>query len=73
MHNKAATDLGTRRDRLMHEDIHDSRGDAYTGPLRFDIRFLAGRLASATCWVKSHAETQQLPAGYFGSSTGGGC
>ena len=45
--------------------------DAYTGHLRFDIRFLAERLASATRWVKSHAEAQQLPVGYFGSSTGG--
>jgi hypothetical protein len=77
MHNKSATDLDTRRDRLMHEHIHDSweeeADDAYTGPSRFDIGFLAGCLASATRWVKSHAKTQQLPAAYFGSRTGGGC
>ena len=45
--------------------------DAYTGHLRFNIRFLAERLAAATRWVISCAEVQQLPVGYFGSSTGG--
>jgi pimeloyl-ACP methyl ester carboxylesterase len=55
-------------DLLTREEEAD---DAYTGQLRFDIRFLAERLASATRWVKAHAEAQQLPVGYFGSSTGG--
>lgn len=45
--------------------------DAYTGHLRFNIPFLADRLAFATHWVQSHAEAQQLPVGYFGSSTSG--
>ena len=45
--------------------------DANTGHLRFNIGFLAGRLAAATQWVISLEEAQQLPVGYFGSSTGG--
>ncbi len=45
--------------------------DANTGHLRFNIGFLAGRLAAATRWVISLEEAQQLPVGYFGSSTGG--
>jgi putative phosphoribosyl transferase len=49
----------------------EEAGDAYTGHLRFNIRLLAGRLAAATRWALSQSEAQQLPAGYFGSSTGG--
>jgi pimeloyl-ACP methyl ester carboxylesterase len=45
--------------------------DVYSGHLRFNIRFLAERLASATSWIRSNAEAQRLPVGYFGSSTGG--
>lgn len=45
--------------------------DAYTGHLRFDIRFLAKRLGAATHWARARMETLQLPIGYFGSSTGG--
>lgn len=50
---------------------HEEAEDAYTGFLRFNIPFLAERLASATHWVKSQAEAEHLPVGYFGSSTGG--
>lgn len=45
--------------------------DDRTGHLRFDIPFLADRLAAATRWVTSHTEAQHLPIGYFGASTGG--
>lgn len=45
--------------------------EAYTRHLRFNIPLLAGRLAAATRWLNAHAEAQQLPVGYFGSSTGG--
>ena len=38
--------------------------------LRFDIELLATRLAGATKWLRSDPETQRLPAGYFGASTG---
>jgi len=44
--------------------------DAYTGELRFDINFLAGRLVAATRWLKGQAATKHYRIGYFGSSTG---
>jgi dienelactone hydrolase len=44
--------------------------DARTAHLRFDIAFLARRLAAATDWVQTKAETAGLPLGYFGASTG---
>jgi dienelactone hydrolase len=44
--------------------------DAYTGELRFDIKFLAGRLVAATRWLKGQAATKHYRIGYFGSSTG---
>lgn len=37
---------------------------------RFDIARLTQRLLAATAWVQSQEETQQLPLGYFGASTG---
>jgi len=49
----------------------EEAAEAYTRHLRFNIPLLAGRLAAATRWLSSHAEAQQLPMGYFGSSTGG--
>jgi putative phosphoribosyl transferase len=48
----------------------EERIDMYTGRLRFDIPFLAGRLESATGWVLSHEETSGFDIGYFGASTG---
>ena len=36
----------------------------------FDIELLARRLLMATTWVREHAETRDLPVGYFGASTG---
>ena len=44
--------------------------DAYTGELRFNIEFLAKRLADATGWITSQSSTQHLRIGYFGASTG---
>jgi putative phosphoribosyl transferase len=44
--------------------------DSLTGHLRFDIRLLAERLIDATYWLKG--QFNDLSAGYFGSSTGGG-
>jgi putative phosphoribosyl transferase len=46
--------------------------DQYTGELRFDIPFLAQRLAGATDWAFSNSETKGLKIGYFGASTGAG-
>ncbi len=44
--------------------------DARTAHLRFDIGFLAARLAAATEWLQKKPETRALPLGYFGASTG---
>ncbi|HKZ81201.1 MAG TPA: dienelactone hydrolase family protein [Pyrinomonadaceae bacterium] len=44
--------------------------DAYTGELRFNIKFLAERLVDATKWITGQAATKHLRMGYFGSSTG---
>ena len=46
--------------------------DLRTRELRFDITFLAERLAGATDWLGEQAETRTLRVGYFGASTGGG-
>lgn len=46
--------------------------DLYTREHRFDISLLAERLVYATKWAKQQKQTQDLPVGYFGSSTGGG-
>lgn len=53
---------------LLTED--EERIDMYTGRLRFDIPFLAGRLESATEWVLSNEPTSGFDIGYFGASTG---
>ena len=36
----------------------------------FDIELLAQRLLLATAWVRQHANSRDLPVGYFGASTG---
>jgi len=38
---------------------------------RFNIQLLAKRLAHAAGWAKHETQTNNLPIGYFGSSTGG--
>jgi pimeloyl-ACP methyl ester carboxylesterase len=43
---------------------------AAASELRFDIGLLAHRLTAATDWSSREPCTQQLPLGYFGSSTG---
>ncbi len=50
----------------------EARADAATGDLRFNLELLAERLIAATDWLKADRETRDLPAGYFGASTGGG-
>jgi pimeloyl-ACP methyl ester carboxylesterase len=37
---------------------------------RFNIALLTTRLLAATIWVRRHADTERLPLGYFGASTG---
>ncbi len=43
-----------------------------TGSYRFDISFLAGRLAEVTDWLTKKLKSQghDLPLGFFGASTG---
>ncbi len=36
----------------------------------FDVELLGDRLLSATAWVRDRQETEGLPVGYFGASTG---
>ena len=44
--------------------------DARTAHLRFDIDLLAERLVATTDWLTQYPDTQNLPIGYFGASTG---
>lgn len=48
----------------------EERFEESTGRLRFDIAFLAQRLAGAAKWLEAQRETVALPVGYFGASTG---
>ncbi|MBW3625763.1 MAG: dienelactone hydrolase family protein [Armatimonadetes bacterium] len=50
----------------------EEREDLQTRHLRFDLPFLARRLADATDWLGQHPDTQDLSVGVFGASTGGG-
>jgi putative phosphoribosyl transferase len=52
-------------DLLTPEEEAGLRGDE-----RFNIDLLTGRLLRATEWVSNRPETQGLPVGYFGASTG---
>ncbi|MGZ3457831.1 MAG: dienelactone hydrolase family protein [Archangium sp.] len=60
--------LGTLLFDLLTED--EEAEDEVTGALRFDIDFLAERLARVTDWVRAQPELSRLTVGYFGSSTG---
>jgi putative phosphoribosyl transferase len=44
--------------------------DQYNAELRFNIPFLAKRLAGATEWIRRRPDTRALKIGYFGASTG---
>jgi putative phosphoribosyl transferase len=44
--------------------------DLSTARFRFDIGLLAERLIEASDWLAASPETQALPIGYFGASTG---
>ena len=46
--------------------------DEQTAELRFDIDFLAERLLAACDWIAQQPQTQSLPLGLFGASTGAG-
>lgn len=44
--------------------------DNITAEYRFNIQLLAERLMQTTAWIKKQPNIQDLPIGYFGSSTG---
>src|SRR5215510_13448146 len=48
----------------------EERAEAYTRHLRFNIPFLAERLAGVTRWALEQITSRELNIGYFGSSTG---
>jgi len=48
----------------------EERAEMETRHLRFNIPFLAARLAGATRWVLERTAGRRLSVGYFGSSTG---
>ncbi|QSQ21915.1 dienelactone hydrolase family protein [Pyxidicoccus parkwayensis] len=60
--------LGTLLFDLLSQE--EEARDEYTGELRFDIPFLARRLAAVTEWARAQPELTPLRFGYFGSSTG---
>ncbi len=59
-----AAGLATLLFDLLSEDESDDRANV------FDIDLLAGRLQAATEWAARQPETEGLPLGYFGASTG---
>lgn len=46
--------------------------DERTAQYRFDIPMLAGRLVTIVDWLRRREDTDRLPVGLFGASTGGG-
>lgn len=48
----------------------EEAAEAATGHLRFNIDLLGDRLLAITDWLLANPETQALPTGYFGASTG---
>jgi len=56
--------LGTLLIDLLEEDEAEDRSRV------FDIGLLAGRLQAAADWLAAQRETQGMPLGYFGASTG---
>jgi putative phosphoribosyl transferase len=60
--------LGTVLADLLTEQ--EERLDARTGELRFDIDLLAVRVIALTDWVSRYEQTDGLPVGLFGASTG---
>jgi putative phosphoribosyl transferase len=52
------------------EEERDTALGPMQGHLRFDINLLADRLVGTTDWAARDPDTQSLPLGYFGASTG---
>lgn len=62
--------IGTLLFDLLTED--EEAIDIHTRHLRFDIDLLAQRLVAVTNWIGEQQDTENLPIGYFGASTGAG-
>jgi len=77
----------SRRNRIVAQKLYDHKfatllvdlltpdeeyEDALTAALRFDVRFLAERVALAAQWLKDESEASGLPVGCFGTGTGAG-
>lgn len=77
----------SRRNRVVARKLYDQKfatllvdlltpdeeyEDALTAALRFDVRFLAERVALAAQWLKDESEASGLPVGYFGTGTAAG-
>ena len=60
--------LGTLLLDLLTRD--EESVDIYSARYRFDIERLSRRVVLATDWLDSRPDTQSLPIGYFGASTG---
>jgi len=50
--------------------MDEQQVDEHTGQLRFDIPFLARRVADALDWLSTQEQTRRLRIGLFGASTG---
>jgi len=61
-------DIGTLLMDLLTEE--EERVDNQTREYRFNIGFLADRLAAVVNWAKAQATLEKLPLGLFGASTG---
>ncbi|HYV07926.1 MAG TPA: alpha/beta family hydrolase [Blastocatellia bacterium] len=62
------SEIGTLLFDLLTEE--EGEEEKYTRHLRFDIDLLAKRLVYVTDWLRKQEVVQNLPFGYFGSSTG---
>ena len=60
--------LGTLLFDLLTRD--EEKIDEVTAELRFNISFLAERLVAVTDWIETQEDSNKLPIGYFGASTG---
>lgn len=50
----------------------EERVDRRTAHLRFDIQLLADRLVAIIDWIRKQPDTETVPIGLFGASTGSG-
>ena len=62
--------IGTLLFDLLTEE--EEAVDIHTRHLRFDIDLLAQRLIAVTRWIAEQQDTESLPIGFFGASTGAG-